>query len=221
MMDKHDDLIPRPFYIEKIRPFMGTHLIKVLTGQRRTGKSYLLYQLMDELRKADPEASFLYINPELADYRTLRTGYDLYDYIKAQHPTRRTNLFIDEIQEFSGFEHCLKSLFAENLCDIYCSGSNASLLGGELATYLAGRYIQIEVHPLSYREFLDFYGRTHSRESLELYLHIGGMPYLASLSGLPQSEHLSMEYLKNIYESILLRDVVARENIRNIPFLEQ
>jgi predicted AAA+ superfamily ATPase len=126
-------------------------------------------------------------------------------------------VFIDEIQEIPAFEDAVKSLFAKDHCDIYCTGSNAHLLSGELATHLAGRYIQFHIHPLGYTEFLTFHRLENTAEALRKYLKIGGMPYLASL---PEGEHLAFEYLRNVYESILLRDVAAREKIRNIRFLE-
>jgi predicted AAA+ superfamily ATPase len=144
-------------------------------------------------------------------------------------------VFIDEIQEVEQWESGVKSLFAEGKWDIYLTGSNARLLSGELATYLAGRYIQIFVHPLSYLEFLDFYRSENSPHSLAAYLRIGGMPYLGALwrtyhtepaAGAPDAEQekqfetLAREYLVNLYESILLRDVVARDKIRNVQFLE-
>jgi predicted AAA+ superfamily ATPase len=210
--------IPRPDYIERILPFIGKGLIKVLTGQRRVGKSYILYQLMDEIAKRYPEIEIIYINKELHEFRHLHNGEDLYHYAAAAKKSGHTNaLFIDEIQELKGFETALRSLLAEGGWDIYCTGSNAELLSGELATLLAGRHVEIQIHPLSYREFLRFHGLESSRESLGLYLRFGGLPYL-SATGL--SETVAFEYLENVRASILLRDVVAREKIRNIDFLE-
>jgi predicted AAA+ superfamily ATPase len=250
MIETINNYIPRDAYIERIRPFIGSHIIKVLTGQRRVGKSYVLYQLIDEIREAEPSANIIYVNTDLAEYRHIKNDHDLYTFVasRLEHPTegaleaslhgsplggiRKNYVFVDEIQEIAGFELAIKSLFAEERCDLYCTGSNAHLLSGELATYLAGRYIQIQVHPLSYVEFLDFYGYDNTLQALQSYLRIGGMPYLASLArmipqepaaALPQPsahEALAFEYLHNLYESILLRDVVARENIRNVRFLE-
>ncbi|MDR2618788.1 MAG: AAA family ATPase, partial [Treponema sp.] len=130
--------IPRTRYIEKIRPFSGSRIIKVLTGQRRTGKSYLFYQLMDEIRKQDEKANILYINTEFAEWRQIARAEDLYGYVRAKQVRGKHNyLFIDEIQEIERFEEAVKSLFAESRWDIYITGSNARLLSGELATYLA------------------------------------------------------------------------------------
>ncbi|GHU85209.1 ATPase [Spirochaetia bacterium] len=210
--------IPRNSYIERIRPFMRSHIIKVLVGQRRVGKSYILFQLMDEIKKDDGEANLVYINTELVEFRDLKTHVDLYDFVAAHLVAGKPNyVFIDEIQEIAEFERAVKSLFAEDRADLYITGSNSHLLSGNLAPFLAGRYIQFQIHPLGYGEFLTFHRLEDNGESLRKYLRIGGMPYLASM---PDSENQAFEYLKNMYESILLRDVVARENIRNIRFIE-
>ncbi|MDR0731413.1 MAG: ATP-binding protein [Treponema sp.] len=221
-----DPYIPRPFYVRQLRPYIGSHIIKILTGQRRAGKSFMLYQLIDELRREQPQANIIYINTELAEFRPLHDEAGLYAYIKPRIDGSGPHyVFIDEIQEINRFELALRSLFAEGRCDLYCTGSNAHLLSGELATHLAGRYVQFTIHPLSYAEFLDFYRCGNTPETLQKYLRIGGMPYLAALenssqAGVQQREGLAAEYLRNLYESILLRDVIARENIRNVRFLE-
>ncbi|GHV40536.1 ATPase [Spirochaetia bacterium] len=222
MMETIPEYIPRDLYFERIRPFIGSHIIKILVGQRRAGKSYVLYQLMDEIRKGDAGAAIIYINTEFAEFRQIRTDGDLYDFVSSRLiPGQKNFVFIDEIQDISDFERAVRSLYAEENCDIYFTGSNAHLLSGEFATYLAGRYIQFQIHPLGYREFLNFYHLENSTGTLRKYLRIGGMPYLASLPSPPEEEdHLAREYLKNVYESILLRDVLIRENIRNIRFLE-
>jgi predicted AAA+ superfamily ATPase len=212
--------VHRESYSRQIRPYIGQRIIKVLTGQRRAGKSYILYQLMGEICRMDKNANIVYINTELAEFRNLENHQDLYDMVVSRFKSESNYVFIDEIQEIKGFEKAVQSLFAESRCDIFITGSNSHLLSGELATYLAGRYIQFQVHPLSYAEFLAFYRLDNSPDSLRKYLRIGGMPFLASLAGLPNSEALAGEYLRNLYESIALRDVIARENIRNIRFLE-
>ncbi|HPF94717.1 MAG TPA: ATP-binding protein, partial [Tenuifilaceae bacterium] len=132
-------------------------------------------------------------------------------------PSANNYLLIDEIQEISSFELALRSLFAENICDITCTGSNANMLSGELATYLSGRYIEFNIHSLSYKEFIQFHNFNSSPESVLQYLKYGGMPYLMQI-GL--NDNLPFEYLRNVYSTILLRDVVSRENIRNVAFLE-
>jgi predicted AAA+ superfamily ATPase len=225
MIDMFADFIPRKAYFERLKPYIGSHIIKILTGQRRVGKSYLLHQLTGEIRQRDGDAAIIYINMELAEFRNLKTGGDLYDFVASRLGPKSNYVFIDEVQEIDSFETALQSLFAEGRCELYCTGSNAHLLSGDLATYLAGRYIRFQIHPLSYVEFLEFHRLENGPEALRTYLRIGGMPYLSSLQmaieqsepGLPAIAH---EYLKNVYESILLRDVMARENIRNIRFME-
>lgn len=210
--------IKRPHYIDKIKPFIGKQIIKVLTGQRRVGKSHVLYQLMDTIRSEHPGVNIVYINCELEEFMTIRTHTDLSAYLKNKLPDDRKNvLLIDEIQEIDSFQLVLRSLFAQNKCDIFITGSSANLLSGELATTLSGRYIEFPIHSLSYTEFLTFHHLENNFDNLINYLTFGGMPYLAHI-GLDES--LAYEYLKNVYSSILLKDVVARENIRNVSFLE-
>ena len=210
--------IPRPVYTERIKPFIDKEIIKVISGQRRVGKSYILFQLIEEIRKANPSANVIYINKELKPFEQITDDTILYTYVKNNLRQGTKNyLLVDEVQEIEHFEKALRSLLAENCCDIFCSGSNANMLSGELATYLAGRYIEFNIHSLGYDEFLTFFKLENSTESLNKYLTIGGMPYL-NVIGL--DEFSVFEYLRNVYASILLKDVVAREGIRNIAFLE-
>ena len=210
--------IKRPAYIDKIKPFIGKQIIKVLTGQRRVGKSYILLQLMDEIRAMHPDSNIIYINIEYSENESLRTHTALYQYVSERLKENVPNfLLVDEVQEVQSFELCLRSLLAESKCDITCTGSNAQMLSGELATTLSGRYVQIPVYSLSYAEFLEFHHLKDTNESLVLYLRLGGMPYLIHI-GL--EAEVVMEYLKNVNSTILLKDVVARENIRNVSFLE-
>ena len=212
------DYTERPLYVNKISPYIGKQIIKVITGQRRVGKSYILFNLIDFIKDKDPQANIIYINCELEQFLQIKSHEDLLKYVKQQlKPGVNNYLLIDEIQEISSFELALRSLFAENICDITCSGSNANMLSGELATYLSGRYIEFNIHSLSYSEFLQFHSFNSSPESVLKYLKYGGMPYLIQI-GL--NEDMPFEYLRNVYATILLRDVVARENIRNVPFLE-
>lgn len=209
--------IKRPLYTERIRPFIGKQLIKVLTGQRRVGKSFILIQLMDEIKELYPEANIIYIDKELQKYSDIRTDKDLYAYAQPMLAARDNFLFIDEVQEIESFETCLRSLLNEGQCDIYCTGSSAKMLSGELATLLSGRYIEIPVYSLSYNEFLTFNRLTDSTPNLIQYLTLGGLPYISNLD---LEQQPVFEYLKNVYSTILLKDVVAREAIRNVYFLE-
>ena len=212
------DYITRPLYTQKVEPFIGKSLIKVMTGQRRIGKSYLLMQLADMLRQRRADANLIYIDKERLDFAALKTEQDLYQYVRQHLEQNRPNyLFVDEVQEIENFQLALRSLLNEDACDIYCTGSNARILSGELATHLAGRYVEIHVHSLSYQEFLDFNRLADNGESLRRYLIFGGMPYLHNL---PMDENVTFEYLRSVYSTILLKDVVSRENIRNVSFLE-
>lgn len=211
-------IINRPIYTERIKPFIGKGIIKVLTGQRRVGKSCILMQLMDDIRHDNPEANIIYINMEHEEFRTLHDDTDLFEYLKDKLPAETDNyLFIDEIQDIKGFEHVLRSLQSKDSCDISVTGSNAQMLSGELTTYLSGRYIEFHIHSLSYIEFLEFHQLPDNNQSLMLYLTYGGLPYLSRLA---LTDELAFEYLRNVYATILLKDVVKREGIRNIDFLE-
>jgi predicted AAA+ superfamily ATPase len=210
--------IKRPVYIDRIRPFIGKPIIKVLTGQRRVGKSYIMLQLIDEIRLLYPEANTIYINIEQHEFDSIRTNEALYKHVDSLlMPGKQNFLLLDEIQEVKSFELCLRSLLAESKCDIICTGSNAQMLSGELATTLSGRYVQFPVYSLSYTEFLEFHALENSGDSLTQYLKLGGMPYLVH-TGLDPD--VVFEYLRNVNSTILLKDVVARENIRNVSFLE-
>jgi predicted AAA+ superfamily ATPase len=210
--------IPRPLYTEKIKPFIYKEIIKVITGQRRVGKSYILFQLIKEIREANPSANIIYINKELQPHQHITDNDIFYSYVKnLLNPDTGNYLFVDEIQEIADFEKTLRSLLAENRCDIFCSGSNAKMLSGELATFLAGRYIEFKIHSLGYDEFTRFLSLENSVQTLNKYLTIGGMPYLHIIG---TEEFAAFEYLRNVYSTILLKDVVARENIRNVTFLE-
>ena len=215
---KNKKYIPRPLYFDKIEPFIGTGLIKVLTGQRRVGKSYVLLQVIDEIRKRDTKAHIIYINKEDYLFESIKTHVHLMDYLNS-HRNKALNhyLFIDEIQEITDFELALRSLLAKDGWDIYITGSNSSLLSGELASFLSGRYIQIPIHALSYPEFLKFHQLDESAVSFLKYIRWGGMPHLINL---PPEDAVIFEYLKNIHNTIILRDIITRYNIRNVKFLQ-
>ncbi len=209
--------IPRDSYIQQIRPFINQNLIKVLMGQRRVGKSYILLQLIEEIKQNCTDANIIFIDKELDDFSDLQDNKSLYAFVASKLKAKNNYLFIDEVQEIQSFELCLRSLLNEQKCDIYCTGSNAQILSGELSTHLAGRYVAFTVHSLSFQEFLAFHQLEKNNAALNSYLTIGGLPYLANLQ---PKENVAFEYLKNVYASILLKDVVARENIRNVSFLE-
>jgi predicted AAA+ superfamily ATPase len=214
---RNRNYLPRDLYFSQIEPFVGKGLIKVLTGQRRVGKSYLLFQVMDTINKFDPEAEIIYIDKEDYQFDSIRTYNDLMSYLKsARKKIGKCYLFIDEIQDIANFEIALRSLHDDPDWDIYCTGSNATLLSGELATYLAGRFIQIRIYSLTYTEYLRFHQLSDSPESFQKYIKYGGMPYLVNVQ---QEDRIVYEYLSNVLDTIVLRDVVSRYNIRNIHFL--
>ena len=210
--------IKRDIYLDKVKPFIGKDIIKVLIGQRRVGKSYLLFQIMDEIRKQRPKADIIYINKELSEFDEIKNHQDLLAYIKKHKRAKgKTYVFMDEIQDIEQFEKALRSLKAQGRYDLYCTGSNANLLSGELATYLSGRYLEIKIFSLSYVEFLQFHALKEDQDSFLKYIKYGGLPYLKNLT---LDDLVVYDYLRSIYNTILLKDVVARYNIRNISFLE-
>lgn len=212
-------IIKRADYINRVVPFIGKNLIKVFTGQRRVGKSYLLFQIMDYLLEQDPQAVLVYINKEDIAFSALQTAQDLHDYVLQQKSnTTTTYVFIDEIQDIENFETALRSLLLHEDLDLYCTGSNAKLLSGDIAGYLSGRAIEIVIYSLSYPEFLVFHSLKDSPQTLELYLKYGGLPYLKNLK---LEDAFVFEYLKNIYAAIVYRDIINRFSIRNVSFLEQ
>ncbi|MBD1431836.1 ATP-binding protein [Sphingobacterium sp. DN00404] len=211
-------LIDRPLYTNRIIPFIDKPVIKVLTGQRRVGKSYVMLQLMNYIRDNVQEANIVYINMEMENFVHIKSNIELNAYLEDKWIHEKPNyFFIDEVQEVTSFERTLRSLLAKRTCDIYCTGSNANMLSGELATHLSGRYVAFHIHSLNYQEFLLFHSLENSTENLLKYLKYGGMPFLANI-GL--QDNVPFEYLRNVYSTILLKDVVARENIRNVSFLE-
>ena len=213
------EYISREKYLKKIIPFVNKELIKVLVGQRRVGKSYLMYQIIDYIKTIEKEANIVYINKELNEFENLKTFQNLYDYVKNKTVSeKKTYLFIDEIQNIENFENALKSFAAEGNYDIYCTGSNADLLSGELSTYLSGRYIEINVNPLSYNEFLHFHKLKNETKSVDKYLKYGGLPYLKNLK---LTDDIVFDYLRNISQAILFKDIISRYNIRNVEFLER
>ena len=211
-------IINRPLYLEKVEAHIGKHIIKVLVGLRRSGKSYLMLSIIERIRQLNPDANIIYINKEHYEFDHIRNYHDLQAHFDGRFIAGCANyLFVDEIQEIDQFEKCARNIFSKEMADIYISGSNAGILSGELATMLSGRFVEIRVHPLSYGEFLEFFKRSHSPETFNKYLRQGGMPGLINTN--PEVEPVN-DYLKGILSTVLLKDVVARYNIRNVTFLE-
>jgi len=207
----------RAYYLQKIEGFINTNLIKVIVGQRRVGKSFMLLQLMDSIQERF-SANIIYINKENYDFRAITNHDSLIAYVEKHRSKEDKNyLFIDEIQEIENFEIAIRHFALFDDFDIYCTGSNANLLSGELATLLSGRYVEINILPLTYSEFLDFNEVENSPESLKNYLLWGGLPFVKNLQ---KDDGFIEEYLRNIRSTILLKDIVQRNQIRNVNFLE-
>lgn len=212
-------LYKRDSYVSHIIPFMKKSIIKVLTGQRRVGKSYLLFQLIEQILLDEPEANIIYINKEDMEFDFIQDAKGLNDYVVSKIQSKGMNyIFIDEIQDVADFEKALRSLLLNENNDIYITGSNARMLSGELATLLSGRYIEFSIYSLSYPEFLKFHNLNDSESNLSLFSRFGGLPYLINL---PLEEDIVSEYLKNIFSTILFRDIVSRYNLRNTNILEK
>ena len=213
-------MIKRDNYIAKVRPFIGLDIVKVLTGMRRSGKSVLMDQIRDAIRQEiDPTAQFVSINLELEENQRFLSKGVLHDYVLNHVNTghgKKTYVFLDEISDVEEWEKCVNSLRAHKDLDIYITGSNSKLLSGELATYLTGRYVEIKVAPFSFAEFC-LANPTLSRDAaFEAYLKFGGLPFLSLLA---LNERPCIDYLNDLYSSILLKDIVRRHKIRDADLL--
>ena len=220
-------MLKRDEYIKQIVPFIDKDVIKVLTGIRRSGKSVMLKLLMEELKnRGINENQFIYINFENLKYRNLKNYERLYDFIlnKVDDKYKSYYIFLDEIQEVEEWERCVNSLRVDEdfNFDIYITGSNAKLLSGELSTYLAGRYIEFVVYPFSFKEFFEIMKEKNKeidlKEAFQDYVKFGGMPFLHNLD---YNYEASMQYLQDLYASIILKDITQRNNIRDTDLLER
>lgn len=218
-------MIKREMYMSRIRPFIGTELVKVMTGIRRCGKSVMLDLIKDELSESGitPE-QMISFNFESMSYAHLCTAEALHKDVMERSAAieGKVYLFFDEIQEVKQWEKAINSFRVELDCDIYITGSNAKLLSGELATVLGGRYVEFTIYPFSYSEFLELYRTIYPSSSdaevFQKYLVIGGMPYLANLQ---YASEPSKQYLNDIYNSVVLNDVVKRNKIRDVDLLSR
>lgn len=218
-------MIKRESYMARIRPFIDGDLIKVLTGIRRSGKSVMLELIKDELRaRGVTEEQLVAFNFEDMRNAQLCTAEALHDELvrRAASIKGKIYFFFDEIQEVERWERCVNSLRVEMDCDIYITGSNAKLLSGELATYLAGRYVEFIIYPFSFSEFLALYHSVEpdadTRTCFDRYLTFGGMPYLANLRF---DETACRQYLRDLFNSVELKDIVKRNNVRDVDMLER
>lgn len=211
--------------MQRIRPFINTDLIKVFTGIRRAGKSVMLELVKNELKESGiGEENFLCINFEQFSNSQFLDVESLYKKITdfKKNTKGKIYLFFDEIQEVDGWEKCINSCRIDFDCDIYITGSNAKLLSGELATYLAGRYVEFVIYPFSFAEFFEMNliknPNADKATCFMQFLKTGGMPFL---SNFPDDDSAKSQYLIDIYNSVVLKDVVKRNNIRDVDTLER
>ena len=211
-------LIERSDYTERIERAFGKGVIVALTGQRRVGKSCIMAQVMRHIGSL-PQANVVYLNKEKNEFDGIRDYNDLLGFVNGRLSKEKDNyLFIDEIQDIDGFERALRSLQADDACQIMVTGSNAKMLSSELTTYLSGRHIDYHIHSLGYEEFLLFHKMPDGDEALTAYLQYGGLPQLGRM-GLDDRE-LVDDYLESVYSTILLKDIVERGQIRNVSLLK-
>lgn len=209
--------IIRQSYINKIEKHLGKETIIVLVGQRRVGKSYTLKMIRDR-KKIDNGNNIIYIDKEKREFDSIQTYQDLNDNIGHYFmPDKHNYILIDEIQDIKEFERSIRSYRTEPNTDIIITGSNARMLSNELTTIIGGRYKEIYIQSLSYNEFLKFHQLSDNDESLALYIQYGGMPGLTKI-GLEEDD--AREYQIDIYHTVLLKDVIMHNKIRNVPFLE-
>lgn len=214
-------MIQREYYMKQIRPFINTDLIKVLTGIRRSGKSVMLQLIQEELlsQQVRPDQMISLNFEDLANL-PLCQPMALYRWIadKAAAIKGKIYIFLDEIQEVTNWERVINSLRVAFDVDIYLTGSNAKLLSGELSTYLAGRYVQFVIYPFSYQEFILANQLDDTPQAFQKYLLFGGMPFLMNLHF---QEGPSRQYLQDMYNSVILKDIVQRNNLRDVDLLER
>ncbi|WP_295092175.1 ATP-binding protein [Ruminococcus sp.] len=218
-------MIKREMYMRRIRPFINTELIKIMTGLRRSGKSVMLELIKDELTEHGcTMKQFITFNFEKMENEQFCNAKALHNEVMriAGNIDGKVYLFFDEIQEVSDWEKCVNSLRVDLDCDIYITGSNAKLLSGELSTYLAGRYVEFIIYPFSYAEFTELYKTqfptVSDTECFNKYLISGGMPYLSNLKYAPEPSGI---YLEDLYNSVVLKDIVKRNKIRDVDLLEK
>ncbi|MBP2026536.1 putative AAA+ superfamily ATPase [Acetoanaerobium pronyense] len=214
-------MILREKYMSKIRPFINQPIIKVLTGIRRSGKSVMLELIQNELINHGMDKKyFMSINLESKKNQFENTVDGIYEHVKrfVEKSNQKVYLFFDEIQEIEDWETLINAVMIDFDTDIYITGSNAKLLSGELATYLAGRYVEIKIYPFSYIEILDLFPTKNKQEIFQIYLVRGGMPFLYQF---PIDDRSAMQYLNDIYDSIILKDIATRNKVRDIELLKR
>ena len=212
-------MVKRELYLNQIIPLIDNELIKVITGIRRCGKSYMLGLIIDELlNRGINEKNIILINFESAKYRNVKNSRELDLLIKSliENINGKVYLFFDEIQNVDGWELSINACRVDWDCDIYITGSNSKLLSGELATYLTGRYFEVKMYPFSYKEFLDFKGVNSSDAMFKEYVEYGGLPQIFNLR-----KEDKLNNLNDIFNSILYYDILSRFKVRNVELFER
>lgn len=213
------EVINRQIYLDHIVSLLDRGTMIILVGQRRVGKSFMLKQLQNWILSNITSANLIYINKELHTFNNINDADELYKYVDARLLADKKNyLLIDEVQDIQNYENALRSFQAEDRCQIIATGSNAYVFSSELSTRITGRYIEIHIHSLTYKEFLSFHKLEDSDTSLQEYLQVGGLPGLCNYDISDKSQ--VHDYLQGVYNTVMLRDVIAREGIRNVTFIE-
>ena len=212
------DLISRPNYYNKLERLLGKGVLIVLTGQRRVGKSYVMKELV--ARKGEqPDANVIYIDKEKTAFDFIATYKDLVTYLDEKIDKSKHNyILIDEVQEILEFERGLRNYYGESYVDVVVTGSNSDILSSELGSMLFGRYVEVFIQGLSYAEFLQFHNMEDNEAALTKYINYGGLPGLR-LFGLDNAEGIN-DYLQGVYNTVLVKDIIKRKKVRNVPFLE-
>ena len=211
------EILTRQHYADIVDSWIGKGNIIALVGSRRVGKSYILKDFIQR-HSQEENINIIYVDKEKKDFKTIKTKDDLDTWIEERFiPGKHNCILIDEVQEIDDFEDSVCSWYSEDDTDVLITGSNSDLLSGELATRLSGRHVEIRVHPLTYMEFLQFHSLLDSDESLMAYLNYGGLPGLKTV-GLDNEEQV-WAYLASVFNTIMLKDIIERYDIRNIPFL--
>jgi predicted AAA+ superfamily ATPase len=214
----------RQEYLSRIGNFIGNRLIKVVLGQRRTGKSFLMRMIIDHLIRIDgvlPQ-NILYINMDIRDFSFInnadKLSLTIAEYRKELNPVGKVYLFVDEIQEIEGWEKYINSLSQDYTAEyeVFITGSNANILSSELSTYLSGRYVSIEIFPFSFSEFLGYYNLPQNKDAYLRYLKKGGLPELLAIK-----DDLAENYISALKDSIILRDIINRHSIRESVLLKR
>lgn len=211
------NIIERPLYTERIEQMFGRDIIVALIGQRRVGKSCIMRSIISRLSDNEHN-NVIFIDKEKTAFDSINDYHDLEKFVNDHIDATKDNyLFIDEIQEISDFEKAILSIQSDGACQIMITGSNAKMLSGELSTRLRGRYISYRIRGLGFKEFLEFNQLEDNDDSLNKYLFYGGLPQLRNF-GIDNVELID-DYLESVYNTIVLRDIIERENVRNIPLL--